>query len=188
MAKGGTRYGAGRPGWRLKAEHVQRIDVRRWHRAGTLRAGYAGTWAWHVGDEPAGSIGYSAQEGGVTLQYSCDGNATTQRIVLDRTRCHFGGSRSWFVCPRCSARVAVLYLRGGRFACRRCQRVSYASQSEDHCARTWRKQARLEARLGKHWRRPKGMHRATHERLLDVIMACEDARYASLAGHLQQMG
>jgi hypothetical protein len=176
MARGGIRWGAGRPGWRLIGEHCRRIDARVWHRAGTLREGYSGSWIWHRGGEHTGSIGYSIEGACAVLRYSADGAAITERVGLERTPCHLGGSRTWFRCPRCAARVAVLYMRGGRFACRGCQRVAYASQSEDACGRSWRKQSKIEARLGDYWRRPKGMHYATHERLLAAIGECVSIR------------
>ena len=78
----------------------------------------------------------------------------------------------------------MLYLRAGRFACRNCQRLAYASQSEHTLGRTWRKQAKAEAKLGEHWRRPKSMHEATRERLLSIIWQCEEWRDDALANHL----
>lgn len=84
-------------------------------------------------------------------------------------------------------RVAVLFLRAARFACRRCQRVAYGSQSEDLCGRTWRKQAKAEAKLGPTWTRPKGMHNATRERLLAIIWECDERRDAALSCYLEAM-
>ena len=78
----------------------------------------------------------------------------------------------------------MLFLRAGRFACRHCQRIAYASQSGDLCDRTWRKQAKVEAKLGPNWQRPKGMHDTTRERLLSIIWDCEERRDAALAGFL----
>jgi hypothetical protein len=184
MAKGGMRWGAGRPGWHLIGEHCRRIDVRAWHRAGTLREGYRGSWSWHRGGEQTGSIGYSIEGACAVLRYAADGVGITERVTLEETPCHFGGSRTWFRCPRCTSRVAVLYMRGARCACRSCQRVAYASQSEDACARSWRRQARLEARLSQQWQRPKGMHNRTRTRLLEAIYACEQVREAALANYL----
>ena len=48
--------------------------------------------------------------------------------------------------------------------------------------------AKLERQLGDSWQRPKGMHRATHERILDGIFKCEERRDAALAGYLQRLG
>lgn len=100
----------------------------------------------------------------------------SQTIRLAHTACNYGKSRPWFVCPVCQRRAGVLYMRAGRFACRHCQRVSYASQSGDVLDRMWRKQSKLEARLGEYWQRPKGMRHCTYDRLIDQLEACEQRR------------
>ena len=74
----------------------------------------------------------------------------------------------------------MLYPRAGRFACRHCQRIAFASHSHDAIGRAWRKQAKLEAKLGPNLTRPKRMHHATRERLLSVIWSCEEKRDAAL--------
>ena len=177
MGTGGMRCGAGRPGWHVKAEHCKRIDVRQWQRAGNLREGYVGSWVWHRGSERTGSIGYAVASDSVTLRYAVGEVIVNDRIELDRTPCHYGGSRPWF---RCGARVAVLYLHATRFACRRCQQVVYASQADDVFGRAWRRQRKLEARLGANWLRPKGMHQSTRDRLVGQIIACEETRDLAL--------
>lgn len=183
MGTGGMRCGAGRPTTHVKAEHCRRIDVRRWRREGMLSDGSAGSWLWKCGDtgELQAAIGYRSNGGTVTLTYSIDGRARRQSIVLTRSHCNFGGDRPWFRCPICGERVAVLYLKAGRFACGHCQRIAYSSQSNDVFARSWRRQAKAEARLGPDWRRPKGMHGITHERLLSFIFDCEERRDSALS-------
>lgn len=186
MGTGGSRSGAGRPAMHVKSEHCRRIDVRRWHREGALQAGVSGAWQWtdsETGEQRA-AIGYRSDGGSVTLSYSIDGRHLAQTLRLSHSACNFGGSRPWFICPIRGERVAVLFLRAGRFACRHCQRIAYASQSDDACARTWRKQAKAEAKLGANWERPKGMHEATRERLLATIWACEEMREDALARFL----
>lgn len=180
MGRGGSRYGAGRPGWHVKAEHCRRLAVARLHRERLLRPGASCTWAWHAHGEPLGSIAIRAEADAVSLSYTLNGAPVHQRVVIQRTPCNYGGSRPWFACPSCSRRCAVLYLRAG-FACRKCSRVVYASQSDDDIGRAWRRQEKAEAKLGENWQRPKGMHRTTHERLLAVIMECEERRDATLA-------
>jgi hypothetical protein len=93
--------------------------------------------------------------------YRMNGELMDQRVPILRTSCHFGGLRSWFGCPRCGGRVAMLYLRNRGFACRKCNRIAYGSQSDDAMGRAWRKQAKVERRLGDALRRSKGVHR-TH--------------------------
>ena len=189
MGRGGVRFGAGRRAVHVKAEHCQRLDVRRWHREGVLKNGVLGSWVWSdsVTGERTGSIGYAVGEGFVNLNYSINDQPSNQRIALTRTTCNYGGVRPWFVCPVRGERVALLFLRAGRFACRHCQRITYASQSDDAMGRAWRRQAMIEAKLGPNWTRPKGMHHATRERLLSVIWDCEEKRNAALARFLGVM-
>ena len=186
MGRGGSRCGAGRPAMHVKAEHCRRIDVRRWQRESILESGCAGAWQWsdpETGERRA-SIGYRSDDSRVTLAYSIEGSPRMQVVWLTETACNYGGSRPWFTCPVRGERVAVLYLRAGRFACRHCQRVAYASQSGDLCDRTWRKQAKAEAKLGPNWAPPKGMHSSTRDRLLSIISDCEEMREAALVRYL----
>jgi hypothetical protein len=181
MAKGGSRYGAGRPAYKVKGEQLQRIDVRIWARKGLLTGNRFFSWSWNRGGEPTGSIGVNVtSQSAVTLDYSLtyDGErrSISERVELIYKPCNFGGARPWFECPRCARLVAVLFMRSGRFACRHCQRVAYSSQSEDVMARTWRAQRRIEERVGEGWQRPKGMRRRTYERLLDGLEDCRQRR------------
>ena len=147
MARGGSRYGAGRPGWHVKAEHCRRIDARRWQREGILQPGRGGGWVWTDADtgKQTASIGYSTEPGAVVLNYTMNDRPMRQRVPILATPCHFGGQRQWFACPHCARRVAVLFLRANGFFCRRCNRIAYGSQSDDALGRTWRKQQKVEA-------------------------------------------
>ena len=189
MGTGGSRYGAGRPASNVKAEQSRRIDVRRWQREGILQPFQAGTWQWTDRDTGVrtAAIGYRASGDSVTLDYSIDGTPHKQSIRLTSTPCNYGGTRPWFTCPVRGERVAVLFLRAGRFACRHCQRIAYASQSGDLIDRTWRKQSKAEAKLGPNWARPKGMHETTRERLLSIIWGCEERRDDALSDFLDSM-
>lgn len=182
MGKGGTRSGAGRPGWRVKAEHCKSIDVRRFAAHGVLKPGSWG-WEWRDPETKAqrASIGVLTASTGLRLQYALNGEPMSQHVPLTRTACGFGGHRPWFLCPRCGRRVAVLYLRASGFACRHCQMVSYASQCADAIGRTWIKQQKLERRLGKLWARPPYMHTATHRRIVRAILECESVREEALS-------
>ena len=192
MSRGGMRYGAGRPSYKVKAEHLLRVEVGRWHRGGYLHAGRSFTWSWHRGDEPTGSIGVLMHgTDSLALQYmvGSDGQRRdgSQTIRLAHTGCNYGKSRPWFVCPVCQRRAGVLYMRAGRFACRLCQKVAYSSQSCDLLDRLWRKQSKIESRLVQHWQRPKGMRQGTYARLIAVLLDCEKRReneFAQFAARL----
>ena len=186
MGTGGMRYGAGRPSYKAKAEQLQRVEIGRWHRGGYLRAGCSFSWSWNCGGEPSGSIGVVVHGAdSLALQYMLGSEGQrrdgSQHIRLTRTACSYGNSRPWFACPVCQRRAGVLYMRAGRFACRQCQRVSYSSQSCDLLDRMWRKQSKIEARLGEHWQRTKGMRLKTYERLMLVLLTCEEQREEAFA-------
>lgn len=189
MGRGGMRWGAGRPAWHVKAEHCRRIEAGRWAREGLFNAGRSGVWAWTDADsgEVMARIGYCGRGGAVSLNFTVNADPVRQYIRELRTPCHYGGSRSWFACPRCARRVGVLYLRGGAgFVCRQCARVAYGSQSDDDTGRAWRKQHKAEARLGKYWSRPKGMHQTTRDKLVAIILACERRRDDALADYMSR--
>jgi hypothetical protein len=65
------------------------------------------------------------------------------------------------------------------FACRHCSKLAYTSQSEDVTSRLWRKQRKIERRLAggagdwNGWRKPKGMHQTTFDRLRASIADIE---------------
>jgi hypothetical protein len=182
MGRGGSRWGAGRPAYRAKAEHLQRVEISIWQRRNLLQAGNFFSWSWNRGGERTGSIAVKVHgEYSLALQYCITGDDgqrrdASQTIAIDHTPCHYGKTRPWFQCPRCHSRAGLLFLRWGRFACRKCQRVSYTSQSCDTLDRTWRKQSKLEARLGDDWERPKGMRHHTYDRLIDALEDCEERR------------
>lgn len=193
MGTGGMRYGAGRPGHRARAENLQRVDIRLWHRGGYLVEGRWFSWAWNRGGEPAGSVGVRVHDPhALKLEYMVGEEGArrdgSQTIRLAHTACGFGGSRPWFRCPVCQRRAGVLFMRSGRFACRTCQRVSYASQSGDVIDALWRRQAKIERRLGEHWRRPKGMRHRTYDRLFAALVDCEERREVALADALVRLG
>ena len=186
MGTGGMRYGAGRPGYRAKAEQLQRVDIRVWRRGGYLSAGRSFSWSWNRGGEPSGSIGVLVHgHNSLALQYMTGREGErrdgSQTIRLAHTACTFGKTRPWFVCPLCQRRRSLLFMRWGRFACRQCQRVAYTSQSCDRLDTLWRKQAKIENRLGEHWRRPEGMRQRTYDRLLATLIDCEERREEAFA-------
>ncbi len=182
MGTGGSRFGAGRPGWRARTEQHRSVDVRRFASENMLRPGF---WVWRWSDPDSGkelaSIGVTGHAASIELSYTASGEAIRTRVLIVRTACGFGGSRPWFACPFCGRRVALLFLRSKHFACRHCHGLNYGSQAADPCGRTWRRQRKIEARLGPNWQKPAHMHRKTYERLLNAIMECERVRDALLS-------
>ena len=151
-------------------------------RDGVLVAGSTTTWRWSNGLLATITAREASIE--VTYRYTfAEGERDVQaQVWLEQTPCQFGGSRSWFGCPRCHRRVAILYLWGYP-SCRTCCRMGYPSQSEDAMARSWRRTRKIEARLGGEWpvRKPKWMRQATYERLWDACCREEEIRDNALA-------
>lgn len=196
MAKGGSRYGAGRPGWKRKAEASLALDIRHIARKGLFRPG-AFSWTWtntHTG-EHTNSVGVRVPDdkSRVILNYQWtpyggDAQSVECSLWIDQTACNYGGSRPWFLCPVCWRRCSVVYFGRGRYACRHCNQVAYYSQSEDLMGRAWRQQRKIEARLIDGWRKPKGMHWKTCNRLQDKINECEQQKDYALMAVMARMG
>lgn len=186
MSRGGYRSGAGRPGWEALAGQCLSLDVRRLHRTDALRVGRDVHLQWEKRGavRRAVDVRFTVVSTGLTLRVNDESGE--QFIPLERTRCNFGGTRVWFGCPHCGGRVALLYMRSGRFACRRCQRVSYGSQLGYATEGAWSKQRKAEAQLGSNGERPKGMHVATYARLWSTIIDCEAARSDDLLKILER--
>ena len=149
------------------------IDIRRMKKNNWLHPGTTGSLSWSRRGKETGSIGYRIEEKQMTLHYryrSHDGEweQVEQTIPFDRTPCNYGGHRTWFLCPHCMKRVAVLYGAGKYFLCRHCHDLVYASQQEDRCARLACKSRKIRRRLNAPESlmelvlfKPKNMHQKT---------------------------
>lgn len=162
--------------WNKKAttEAVKHIDIRRLHRQGAVGFSNSGVISWSSQGKVVASIEYVANSDRITLSYRysiANASQGVEEIVrFDRTPCNYGGFRTWFCCPQCNRRVAILYLGGPRFLCRHCYRLPYGSQQEPYLDRMNRKFRRIRERLSATgnlnlpvWIKPKGMHWKTFE-------------------------
>lgn len=191
--KGGERFGAGRPAWHEKTSSAYRIDIRHLHRNGHLEGYRRLSWAW----ADRTNINMDVSPGRVIFNYRYrehgdDWKPVDQPVTITTTACHFGGSRRWFMCPRCFQRVAILFIYGWP-ACRKCKRLVYPSQSEDAMGRNWRKTQKLENRLSGGtgtWRysKPKWMRQATFDRLWASYFDMEEQRDNMLAAFVTRFG
>jgi hypothetical protein len=99
-------------------------------------------------------------------------------ILVEYTGLYLGGSRPWFMCPRCQRRVGKLYQLSIDILCRKCYDLGYRSQAQTRKARLQAKVEKIRNRL---WFennkpiRPHYMHRATFQRHLRTISKIEHA-------------
>jgi len=103
-------------------------------------------------------------------------------LELERVPSGFGGSRAFWVCPRCGKRVRYLYFKGETLTCRECARLNYRSQQRTRDSLTYVQDGLKLAREKLHWEPPAWitpldfpnltppcppyMHKATYQRHL----------------------
>lgn len=192
MGKGGRRCGAGRAAQYRKTSSTRNMDVRRLQRDGLLKDNTSCSWHWKDDSGTVmASIGMRVHGGGIQFDYCLnDEHHISEHVKITTTACNYGGERVWFICPCCNGRCAIVYL-SRQVGCRTCQNLRYPSQSEDETDATWRKQRKLEEKLGGsgYWRKPKGMHQTTFSHMHRQIIALESKRVELLvAGYRHLFG
>lgn len=119
-------------------EHYRDLPIGVLNRAGALTADRSSVHTWWRGRKLVASIGiFNVSRDLVRLNYQSqyrDGETIQQdySVPITWTPCHMGGERPWFSCPDCCRRAAILYLLPvtGRFTCRLCAGLNYASQQQ----------------------------------------------------------
>ncbi len=192
---------SGRWGWggsRATTDSLLRLDVRSLARAGALRPGVTQTISWTQGGVLVGAVTTRAMVDAVVLADGARGGSRSaalvrERMALARTSCPYGGTRPRFVCPGCGQRRAVLYAVAGRFRCRGCHDLAYASTREAAGDRAWRRAVTLRRRLGDPRgepgsgvpAKPPRMRWATYTGLVGRLQAAEQAAGAAWAAELE---
>jgi hypothetical protein len=175
-------------GGKNTTEGYHSIDVGYLRRHGDLRPGTVFTLSWSRNGIQTGSIQGRTTWNSIILSYrhkrgeSGEWQRQEYPVELVRTPCHYGGERTWFLCPArgCGRRVAVLY-GGGIFACRQCHQLVYESQREQSHYRALRRAQGIRMKLGgspnmsePFPNKPKGMHWKTYFKLFLQDKAASD--------------
>ncbi len=137
------------------------------------------------------NVGVYGTRYGIEVRFCGDADEVRLPVIVDRLPCHFGGTRPLLRCPRCDRRCRRLYLYGGWFVCRACTHARYWTQTASPDARMVRRIRRLQTRLAPgvdvddfeiDWipDRPRGMRRATFDRLVGRLERVNDKRDAYL--------
>ena len=162
----------------LTTDEARRIDIRFLKKDGSLRPGSGGVIRWFLNGEETNSVSYSVESDCLRLRFMCrqaggDWIPHVETIHFDYTSCNYGGTRSWFRCPACNRRIAVLYGVGRRYLCRHRHRLPYTSQHESDADRMLRRAWAIRECLGASrnlmepiFDKPKGMHWRTFNRLV----------------------
>ena len=165
---------------RLKPGHVSSIN---WSRAGHL----TGQISIEVDSQCACLTYRNRQIGGAWQE-------AREVVSFTETGTCFGGRRRWFECPGCGRPCRMLY-GGGRFLCRLCLRLRYASQYESAWGRARIRAQKLRMRLGGSPNlleafptRAKHMQRRTYARLRELDIRLLNRSTAELAKIAQALG
>jgi hypothetical protein len=200
--KGKRMGGSGSGNWyrwdsKTTTESQHRIDIRWMKKQGYLRPIIIGSMSWSRGNEQTGSIGFRMETNRMVLNYrqrpyGGEWENIEQVVSLGRTPCNYGGQRTWFLCPRCWRRVAVLYGAGKYFWCRQCYNLTYSSQQESWADRLMRTARKIRKRMGGGDSlfdffpdKPKNMHWKTYWRLREES---EQANHLSMLIMSQRLG
>ena len=122
---------------KMTTDEAKKIDIRELQRRQSLYCGNTGELFWHNAraKEQVGLIRFEVKPDCPVFSYRAkrhnDQHWQNYKVIapLTYTSCNYGNSRVWFMCPRCSKRVAILYVNT-QIACRTCQRLNYASQQK----------------------------------------------------------
>ncbi len=178
------------------------LDIRYLATHGYLDPGCR-SLGWSRGDRPSGTIVVCVDPehpDALVLAYRTrrPGEAwedVREVVRIERTGCHYGGTRPWLRCPRCLSRRAVLFSVGGRFRCRACHDLAYTSTRESEGDRMMRRAAVIRKRLGApssgdrwgHVPKPKGMRWATYDRLAAELHECRVGALADLSARTDKL-
>lgn len=142
-----------------------------------------GTSDWSTNGEKHSSISFEAYTGCndpyIRLDYhSSYGIPYDYRIYLTTTTPYYGGQRWWFLCPKCNARVGVLF-GDGLFMCRHCVNINYVCQQLQPMFRfkhlAYKELYALKGDYDLHSKyypppRPKGMHKKTYDKKIEKML------------------
>ena len=136
----------------------------------------------------------------LVLRWRADGTPCQQTVSLTTTGPNFGGKRRWFWCPIGHRRVRKLYWcpvsgrDGGGWYGRAALGLAYYSQRLSRPDRPMLRARRIRRKLGSEDGtdepdKPKGMHWATYNRLLDQADELDDLGWEYvISGHLGRAG
>jgi hypothetical protein len=160
------------------------IDISFLKKRGFLKEGASGILNWSVNGRSVGSVvvRYHCNDLKLNYRYLGDVEEKVEQIVqIVTTPCNYGGFRFWFLCPKCSIRIRILYCAGKLFLCRHCYELPYQSQCHGRLDRVITRKHKLGERIfeqyknGRGFGKKKGMHWKTYNRLYAEYLALEKA-------------
>ena len=150
---------------KITRERTCCLDIKFLKQRGYLTPGASGILRWSIRSADVSSISVHTTSAHLRLtsvkhKVGQPQVNQEQQIQFTSTPCHFGRERFWLVCPKCHKRVGILALSRGKFLCRHCVALSYASRNESEYQRLASKISELRGNMYDHTgrRKKKGMH------------------------------
>lgn len=120
-----------------------------------------------------------------------------ERIVIERTKTAFGGTRPWFLCPSCDRRCAIIYRLGNSHMwwCRVCGDGRYQCELKSPQDRLLHQALKVRKSLGQTKNgigvpfpaRPKNMHKKTYAKIVTKAVERERKIFGNLTKWLPKM-
>jgi hypothetical protein len=182
-------------GGRRRCDDYPAIDIRHPHHRELIdEPGSCISWRWNRNGQLLCYVDIEFHRDHAVLTDVTDRTwPRTQSISLLRTPCHYGGIRSWFSCPGCCQRCAILYFDDVSFRCRKCHGFAYRTQLEASAERPRLIAQRIRRNLGASGNlfvpfpaKPPTMHWRTYDRLREKGERFEARAMARLAACFKQ--
>ena len=186
----GRHYGLGRDA----IEETSRLtidDLRTWGFLSKTPRERTGTNTLSRNGEKTGSVGVIVEimevekpwHSYIEFSYRLDRKPIEYHHIIELFPCYFGGDRFYFRCTYCNRRVTALYLSGGYYACRHCQRLDY-EVSQKHRSR-FEKRYRAQALRDRAEQLRKYGHPRKANRLLERAYRLELGALGALKSYLR---
>jgi len=132
-----------------EADHLKQISITKLLSffKEPLEAGFiSGQLTFSRNGEPTGTMGVTINYDDykpikINFNYTMvdSGLKRSQDITITTKACSYGGERLYFVCPRCNNICFKVYLLDSYLKCRKCHRLTYASNNRGHKERDFSK-------------------------------------------------
>jgi hypothetical protein len=163
------------PRYRATWEQVSALDADHIASWGAF-AGYAGPITFDDTEPAKLHVEHDADRDTFSAFYVWKGKEDEagpirSTVRLERRPCRFGGTRAYFICPRCTRRTLRLAVLAGGLCCGRCGKITWGSRRETETRRLVRKANKIALRLGIEYfgdppKRPPHMRAATYARIM----------------------
>lgn len=132
---------------RLYLSNQPCLNVSELYRHGVLENGYAGRSSSTRREKTLWSFDWTITSELISVTYNLHEVHRQHRIKLFHQPVHFGGTRTYLICPYCGKNRKQIYFISGYAACRCCHGLHYRCQSESPLDRSIRASNRLYKRF-----------------------------------------